>query len=67
MDRAASSMFRWVSRAAIASSFFRPNFAPCPVIRVHLRSPAEKVPQHRRSIAIVDFFQNPLDCVSAPE
>ena len=25
---AASSMFRWVSSAAIASSFLRPNFPP---------------------------------------
>src|ERR1019366_8184801 len=30
--RAASSMFRCESKAAMAASFLRPNFDPCPVI-----------------------------------
>ena len=38
--RAASSVFRWVSKAAMASSCFRPNFAPCPVIWEQLRTSA---------------------------
>jgi hypothetical protein len=32
MDLAASSRLRWVSKATIASSFFRPNLLPWPLI-----------------------------------
>jgi hypothetical protein len=45
---AASSVFRWVRSAAIASSFLRPNFVPCPAICTLQH--ASGVPNHEKHL-----------------
>src|ERR1035437_7345594 len=62
---AASSMFRWVSSAAIASSFLRPNFPPGGFISPPFPPcwpfrTAASPPPHRESFASVDFLHNSL-------
>src|ERR1035441_5571134 len=65
---AASSMFRWVSSAAIASSFLRPNFPPGGFISLQIppcgpvcRAPsAPRSDLHRQLFAVVDLLHNLL-------
>jgi hypothetical protein len=45
IERAASSIFFWLRRATIASSFLRSYFAPCPLFwRLRLDAPRPHPP-----------------------
>src|SRR6266567_922746 len=58
IDFAASSMLRWVRRAAMASSLLRVNFEPGPAIHYQ---PLPFIPHS--SGCTIEFLQNPLACV----
>src|SRR5580704_8010029 len=71
MAWAASSWFLCVRRAAMAASFFRPYFAPCPFTggnlggiwgesARHQPQAASRPSPNRLSFALVDFVQNCL-------